>query len=323
MKYLKSVFLGLAGAALMFSCTEKEPKYGPGEATVEFEKSQMTISETGSLPTLALNLSGGEPGGWPVTVTIEAEVVQGPDNLSDILAISGREGNTVKINISEDNDSFVQFHPINHPEVDENYEVKLTITAANGAAIGANKECIVTIENVYAVRTGMYTMKCGAGSDPAEFLVTLRFGRDGEYILDNLGDSQYSPSLLGELVEETNEQGVVTSRYLKFDGRVNGKGSSSMFGSAAFGAYIMQNDFVIGLFSMSSEYPGSDSAPIMIDINDEWYLSSTNNTFYIQRYPLSYVDGELTLGNPENLAVIGGNCTFEYFGDTEEEEWPF
>lgn len=322
MKYLKSAFLGLTGAALMFSCTDKTPVYGPGKATVEFAESQLTISETGGLSTLALNLSGGEPGGWPVTVTIEAEVVEGPENLSDILAISGRNGNTVKINISEDNDSFVQLHPINHPDEDENYEVKLTITAANGAAIGTKSECIVTIENKYAVRTGMYTMKCGSGSTPAEFLVTLRFGRDGEYILDNLGDSQYSPSLLGELVEETNEQGVVTSRYLKFDGRVNGK-NGSMFGGAAFGAYIMQNDFVIGLFSMSSDYPGSDAAPIKIDVNDDWYLSSTTNSFYIQRYPLSYVDGELTLGDPENLAVIGGNSTFEYFGDAEEEEWPF
>ncbi len=321
MKYLKSAFLGLAGAALMFSCTDKTPVYGPGEATVEFEESQLTISETGGLQTLNLKLNGGEPGGWPVTVTIEAEVVDGPENLSDILAISGRNGNTVKINISEENDSFVQLHPINHPDVDENYEVKLTITAANGAAIGTKKECTVTIENRYAVRTGMYTMKCGSGSNPAEFLVTLRFGRDGEYILDNLGDNQYSPSLLGELVEETNAQGVVTSRYLLFDGRVNGK-NGNMF--ASFN-YFMNNDFAVVLFSQSSDYPGSSSAPIKIEVNDEWYLSSTSNQFFIQKYNLAFVDGKLVpdYDNPEVLVAIGGSSTFEHFGDAEEEEWPF
>ncbi len=322
MKYLKSAFLGLAGAALMFSCTDKTPVYGPGEATVEFEESQLTISETGGLQTLNLKLNGGEPGGWPVTVTIEAEVVDGPENLSDILAISGRNGNTVKINISEENDSFVQLHPINHPDVDENYEVKLTITAANGAAIGTKKECTVTIENRYAVRTGMYILKGGTGSNPAESVVTLRFGRDGEYILDNLGDNQYSPSLLGTLVEETNAQGVVTSRYLMFDGRVNGK-NGNMLGS--LGGYIMNNDFLIYLQSESSEYPGSASAPIKIAVNDEWELSSMSNTFIIFKFNLAFVDGDLVpdFDNPENLAAIGGSSTFEHFGDAEEEEWPF
>lgn len=325
MKYLKSAFLGLAGAALMFSCTDKAPVYGPGEATVEFAESQLTISETGGLSTLGLNLSG-EPGGWPVTVTIEAEVVESPEDmdLSDILAISGRNGNTVKINITEKNNSFVQLDPINHPDIDENCEVKLTITAANGAAIGTKNECTVTIENRYAVRTGVYNMKCGAGSNPAEFIVTLRFGRDGEYILDNLGDNQYSPSLIGELVEETNEQGVVTSRYLKFDGRVNGK-SGNMFGS--LGSYFMNNDIAILLASLSSEYPNSQSAPIKIDVNDDWYMTSmTTNSFYIIEYYLKFVDGGLSLDeskDPQNLAVVGGNCTFEFFDDTEEEPWPF
>lgn len=293
MKYLKLAIAGVLGAAMLYSCDKDEnPEFGPGTAEVGFAETTLTISETEGLVSLPLELTG-EPGGYPVTVNISAS---GVDNIDDVLLIT-----STTIKITPDNDSFVQMTPVWNEDVNESYTITLTIDSANGAAIGANNTCTITIENMLGVRTGQYLFTAQSGS-PSDWNLVLETGSNGTYIMSNMFNLDNSPRLVGEFDAENMQ--------LRFEGEVNGLGNVGN-GSAY--------EFPVG----SGAYYAMSGFPIVFNVEDnagsiELASSASSFTFYGLEVDLiaGTVVDQIALG-----VFSGGIC--EYAGDAGESIWPF
>ena len=293
MKYIKIAILSIFGAWSLCSCNNENTNFGPGSGVVEFGETSISIKETSSMFTLPLVLSG-EPGGYPVTVTISAEADGDIDN---ILLIT-----STTIKITEANNSFIQMIPVFNRTENENHEVRLTIESCNGASIGSNNSCTIFINNSPAVHTGQYSVY--SQGSPNEWTLLLQDGPDGTYIAGNLFNLEYSPQLVGYFDEETSQ--------LIFDGRIYGFGESIMFGLAGWG---MSGEYY--LYLTSGE--GGDD-PLIINVGDDMYLSDTTGTLALSRL---YVADDGMLYPYDNPGLLRGNTTFEYAGAAIKEEWPF
>lgn len=315
MKYAKIALIGFLCASLFNSCDDKkaDKPIGPGDATVFFtnlenekepetESIEYTVLETSGLSTIPLRYQG-TPGGYPITVEITATLADSK-NLDDIVIITSQT-----IRITENNDSFVQIDPVNHPELFDDSVLKLTITEVTGANIGKTKECIVNIKNVFAVKYGQYAIEAEGGS-PTDWTLILREGPDGQYIAENLFDMSDLPKLIGEYDAE--------KKQLTFDGRSTTSGIGSIFNTGFKQVGLLIHAIVAG-------------APLVFNVSDDWELTSLSGTMYYQILELirnpavtdpddpDYYDQVLK----ETPASILGGGKVSFSGDLPEKDWPF
>ena len=292
MKYIKIAILSILGTSFLFSCQKENTNFGPGTGVVEFSETTVHVTEASSIFTVPLVLSG-EPGGYPVTVTVSADT---DGNIDDILLIS-----STTIKITEANNSYLQMIPVFNRQENLDHEVRLTIESCNGASIGSNNSCTIIIENSAAVQTGQYIVYSSNGL-PEEWTLLLQEGPGGTYIASNFFNGDFSPRLVGTFNEETSQ--------LIFDGQIYGQGATPMF----FYPMPMSNGNYMVIIS------GEGDDPLIFNVDEDMYLS--NSTSYLQISEL-YVDGDQLVFVDTPLGVMGGRTTFEYAGSALDEEWPF
>lgn len=295
MKLIRIAILTLFSATLLSSCgVDENPIFGPGTGVVNFGESSISVKENSGMFTIPLELTG-EPGGYPVTVNIEAT---GTTDINKVLIIT-----STTIKITDANNSFVQLKPVWNPGSDENYNITLTIKSANGANIGTTSTCAIYVENVRALRYGQYDFTSISGT-PSTWTLILREGVDGSYVMENMLDIADTPKLVGEYDEAT--------KTLTFNGRVNGKGSASYFGQIGWG--------MRGLDNLLFQGGGADGKePIVFEVNDAMELASTQSRFMFALLP---PDGSGGFEDPIMLGDFNGG-TLEYTGEAIPEEWPF
>lgn len=309
MKYTKIALIGFMCASLLSSCEKEKTNFGPGDATVYFtmqddgsepatESIALEIAENASYQNIPIRFTG-TPGGFPIEVKVKAEGLTNVENVDDVMLITS---NTIKI--TEDNNSFLQFYPVNRPSDIEDCSVKLTIEEATGANIGRTTECIVTIKNIYSVKYGTYSFEPVRGN-PASWTFYLREGPSGTYILENMFDIESAPKLLGSFDEKTKE--------IIFDGRLYGRGSESYFANPNLGR---EGEYYLIMFS------GQTGLEFLkLKVNDEWEVVSTNLASF--SYGLYSLDatGATPYGDPYGFWQGGG--TIQYAGELPPDEWPF
>lgn len=301
MKYIKIAVIGLMFAVALSSCKQEDTEKPllPGTGVVNFSKGEITVKENVGLFSIPLALTG-EPGGYPVTVRVKTEVVSGAEKVEELAYIT-----TETIKITELKNSFVQVRVRYVPEVDADSQIKITIESVNGAKIGTENTCLINIENIYAIRYGLYSFSCPNSGTIVEWTLQLRQGADGAYIMENLFNLPDSPKLVGFFDEE--------KKTLTFGGQLNGKGSDNYFAVRSFG---VRDGNTLTLYGS-----GNGLEPIVFAVSDDWYLTSTTSSFQINMTkPDSEKPGEY---KDEILGSAVGKSTLTYIGGSEEEEWPF
>lgn len=305
MKFIKIALLSIIGAGMLSACSKTDGPIDPGTAIVNFSENYLAleVDENEGLFSIPLDLQG-EPGGWPVTVNIKTTVkvngVEDPNmDINDILLIT-----STSIKITDANNSFVQCTPNWNPDDNQDYEVVLTIESANGAKIGENNTCTVTVKNVLAVKYGMYNFSARNGNGrPAQWTCILSEGSNGNYIMQNiLGDAD-APRLVGTFDPETMK--------ISFDGTVNGFGNMlNKIGWGMKGEYQLYFMF------------GSGESSLVFDVNENYEMASTNNSFQLWTLALQS-DGE-SYDFHELVGSFTGGGVLEYAGElSSEDEWPF
>ena len=292
MKYIKIAILSILGASFLFSCQKENTNFGPGTGVVEFGTTTVQVAESNSIFTVPLVLTG-EPGGYPVTVTVSADT---DGNIDDILLIT-----STTIKITDANNSYLQMIPVFNREESLDHEVRLTIESCNGASIGEKNSCTIIIENSPAVQTGQYIVYSSQGQ-PEEWTLLLQEGPNGTYIASNFFNGDFSPRLVGVFNEETSQ--------LIFDGQIYGQGATPMF----YTPMTMSNGNYMLLIS------GAGEDPLIFNVDDDMYLA--NSTSSLQIWEL-FVEGDQLVFGENPLGTMGGRTTFEYAGTALEEEWPF
>lgn len=291
MKYIRTAIIGMMGVMFLYSCDTKEPVFGPGSGEVNFGETSITVAENSDLFSIPLELTG-EPGGYPVTVQISTS---GVDDIDNVLFIS-----STTIKITEENNSIVQMVPKYNSDIEDDYTVTLTIESVNGANIGPNNTCTVSITNVPTVQYGQYEFTTSDGS-PNMWNLILREGSNGTYILDNMFDLADSPKLVGEFNPETME--------LSFDGRLNGRGSTSYNQQIGWGYRGV--DYLYFQFA----------SPMIFKVDENMQLASVNNAQFsfwllVLNADQSAIAEEITLASFNN-----GVC--QYAGPVDDTPWPF
>lgn len=318
MKYIKIAAMSLLSAALFCSCQEKVVTPGPGTGVVGFTQTEVTMLETDYLTYIPINITG-EPGGYPVTLTITAE---GAENVNEVLLITSTNpySSTTTLYIGEDANNTVnlQVKPNFLADDDADYTITLTIADATGSNISeTNNTCKVYIKNVKAVQTGQYTVSGGQGSQPATWSMTLSQGANGTYLMSNIFESTETPVMVGEFNPETME--------LTFDGRLNGKGSTSYFGSV-YSNEILDEGAAMRYWVIQGG--GNDGKePIVFKVNDQYQIESTSSVLgafsmvYVSDGQGGYVPGDGT--QDVTIGAMQGNTTVTYDGDAIDDEYPF
>lgn len=318
MKYIKIAAMSLLSAALFCSCQEPVVTPGPGTGVVGFTQTEVTMLETDGLTYIPLTITG-EPGGYPVTLTITAE---GAEDVNEVLWITSTDpySSTTTLYIGEDANNSVnlQVRPAQRPNDDADYTITLTIADATGSNISeTNNTCKIYIKNVKAVQTGQYTVSGGQGSQPATWSMTLSQGANGTYLMSNLFESTETPVMVGEFNPETME--------LTFDGRLNGKGSMSYFGSV-YSNEVLEEGAAMRYWILQGG--GNDGQePVVFKVNDQYQIESTSSVLgafsmvYVSDGNGSYVPGD---GSQDvTIGVMQGNSTVTYDGDAIDDEYPF
>lgn len=318
MKYMKIAAMSLMAAALFCSCEKKTVTPGPGTGVVGFTQTEVTMLETDGLTYIPIAVTG-EPGGYPVTLKITAE---GSEDVNEVLLITSTDSysNTTTLYIGEDANNTVnlQVSPAWRPDDNADYTITLTIVEATGSTIGTNNTCTVYIKNVPAVQYGQYTVRGGQGSTPATWYLTLKQGANGTYLMENIFDSTETPVLVGEFDPETMK--------LTFDGRINGKGSTSYFGTSAY-YYENLNEGEIQKVWIVQGGGRDGQEPVVFSVNEQYQITSTSSSLvalsmlYVSNGEGGYDPSD---EDPTYLGMMQGNTSLTYNEGTDmDDEYPF
>lgn len=186
MKQLK--YFAMAALMAAFSaCSEDNEALNSGAATVEFESSSLSFNENFGVVEVPLAITGELNG--PIKVTFSVEGLQGAVENEHYVVTT----NTITIPASLDGTFACELHLLDDG-ITENDDraVRVNLENVEGATVGANSSCMVTIADVdklpYYKLLGNYTftaLDLTAGGAEVSYNVTLSDGDTQEEKLAN------------------------------------------------------------------------------------------------------------------------------------------
>ena len=176
---INKIAFGLVGAALMSftSCSNDYPTFDDADAFVAMTSSSAYVAETGKtlkVPVMLTSLSGMEK-------TVEFSLT--PDETAG--AIEGTHYNLVNSSKSlsftkENPTQYIEFEILDNDIFEGDVKFTISLTKPDGLNLGANKTCVVTIEDdehPLAFILGTFTAK-GTSQFDGELEWTVRIEKD-------------------------------------------------------------------------------------------------------------------------------------------------
>lgn len=182
MKFTKILAIALAGG-MMTACSDNDSDFNTsGDVTVSMQQAEMSISEdfSGTYYNLPVVVTGDANGPIKVTVEFTAD----PTNP----AVEDKDYVVTEKTIVIPADSKVgniEFYPVGDSEENPDRIFVATITKVEGAEVGQNTSCIVTLldnerllPEAYAKILGTWRVDCNAGAYPMT-ITGYEEGEDG------------------------------------------------------------------------------------------------------------------------------------------------
>lgn len=170
MKISKIFAIALAGA-LMTACSDNDSDYNTaGDVTVSMQQSEMKISEdfSGTYYNLPVVVTGDANG--PIRVTVEVTADPASPAVEDKDYVVTEKSIVIP---SDSKIGNIEFYPVGDNDENPDRIFVATITKVEGAQIGQNASCIVTLldnerllPEAYAKVIGLWKVECDAGAYP-------------------------------------------------------------------------------------------------------------------------------------------------------------
>ena len=143
----KYIISAIVLVASLVSCT-KTPE-GAGNATIGFQQGDYVYKESTKSPQIPVVVTG-EPKHYPISFTVEAEVVKGNVEVEDVMRFNSLTMEPLMTFYyvgDEDAPAFVEFTLVDDKANHGTVQVRLTIVSADGAEITENDSVLVTIND--------------------------------------------------------------------------------------------------------------------------------------------------------------------------------
>ena len=166
MKINKLAYVLCATLAFGFASCSNEKEWEEdantsSATTVEFADAQLSIKENKGIAKIPVVCTGEQNG--RVSITVKCEPVAASADNESAIEDTHYIVTSKTINIgSESQEAFVEINTVDDTEINVNRVFKITITEVNGAKIGTNASCVVTLKDndsaFYEKLQGKWTM---------------------------------------------------------------------------------------------------------------------------------------------------------------------
>lgn len=178
---INKIFMIALAALTMTSCSDDDTDYNTaGDVTVSMQQAEMSVSEdfNGTYYNIPVIVTGEANG--PVRVTVEFTADSADPAVEDKDYLVTEKSIVIP---SDTNIGYIQFYPVGDDIQNPDRIFVATIVKAEGAQIGQNPSCIVTLldnerllPEAYAKVIGDWMMSCDAG----EYPMTISGYEEGE-----------------------------------------------------------------------------------------------------------------------------------------------
>lgn len=227
MKINKILAIALA-ALTMSACSDDDSDYNTsGDVTVSMQQAEMSVSEdfNGTYYNIPVVVTGDANG--PIRVTVEFTADSADPAVEDQDYVVTEKSIVIP---SDKKIGYIQFYPVGDNDQNPDRIFVATIVKAEGAALGDNQSCIVTLldnerllPEAYAKVMGEWVMSCDAGKYPM-MVSGFNEGEDGyltKIVMTGWHGRQECQSVAGFSLDASTGKILLTVPFGQVIARVN------------------------------------------------------------------------------------------------------